>query len=86
MESGQMKESDICNSIGWVIIALGSLAGILYIINFGQIEIESIYYTKKVWSGVMVCVGIGIILNSLLVGYLFQKIGSLLAYQEAKAP
>jgi hypothetical protein len=86
MDSGQMKESDTCKIIGWITMAIGALAGILYIFIFGQIEIEGTYYTEKVWSGVMICVGVGIILNSLLVGYLFQKIGSLLAYQEIKAP
>ncbi len=86
MEGGQMKESDTCKMVGWIIMAIGALAGIIYIFIFGQIEIERTYYTEKVWSGVMVCVGIGIIINSLLVGYLFQKIGSLLTYHEAKVP
>lgn len=86
MQQDAIKESETCKMIGWVVMAVGALAGILYIFMFGHVEIEGTYYTEKVWSGVMVCVGLGIVINSLLVGYFFQKIGSLLAYHENKAP
>lgn len=81
-----MKESETCNTIGWLIMTIGVLAGIVFTFSFGRVEIPRSYYgTETVWSGIMVATGIGIIINSFLVGYLFQKIGSLLRYNEQKS-
>lgn len=80
-----LKESESCNIIGWVVIALGLIAGILVIVAFGRIEVPSSYYgVRQVWSGTMISAGLGIIFNGFLVGYLFQKIGSILRYHENK--
>ena len=84
-----MKESEVCNAIGWVLIALGFIAGFIFILAFGQIEIPSPSYlypdrTEKVWSGLMAVTGIGIMFNGFLIGYLFQKIASILRYHEHK--
>lgn len=84
-QSGLMKESETCNLIGWVLIVLGLISGVMFIMIFGRVEVPRTYYgTETVWSGVMVFTGIGIILNGFLVGYIFQKIASLLRYQEAQ--
>lgn len=84
MSSSPVKESDTCNFIGWVIIALGVISGFIFIIAFGRIEIPSTYYgTRTVWSGVMISTGLGIMLNGFFLGYLFQKIASILRYHEA---
>lgn len=81
-----MSESEVCDTLGLIIIILGILAGITFILNFGQVEIPRSYYgTEKVWSGVMVATGLGISINGFLVGFLFKKIASLLRYNEVKA-
>lgn len=80
------KESDVCNFIGWLLFAIGLISGLVFIFTFGQIVIPSEYYgTKKVWSGTMIFTGIGIMFNGFIVGYLFQKISSLLRYHEQKS-
>lgn len=84
-----MKESGVCNFIGWALLVLGLISGFIFIIVFGRVEIPVIiggdyFGTKKTWSGMMVATGIGIMLNGFIVGYLFQKIASLLRYQENK--
>lgn len=83
------KESDVCNFIGWVLFAIGLIAGFVFIMVFGRlevpIEVAGTYYgTRKEWSGTMIFVGIGIMFNGFIIGYLFQKIASLLRYQEEK--
>ena len=84
-EATILKESEACNLIGWVIIVIGIISGIIFIIIFGRIEVPSSYYgTRTIWSGVMITTGIGIIFNGFIVGYLFQKIASLLRYKENK--
>ncbi|WP_032864402.1 hypothetical protein [Acinetobacter dispersus] len=78
-----MKESDVCNYIGWALIALGFIAGFIFILVFGRIEIASGYFgTTQIWSGTMICTGVSIMLNGFIIGYLFQKIASLLRYHE----
>lgn len=79
-----MKESDVCNTIGVILIGLGVVVGFIFILAFGRIEVESYYSTTKVWSGLMVATGIGIMFNGFLIGYLFQKIASILRYHEDK--
>lgn len=84
-ENQGMTESEVCNSIGWVLIALGIISGVIFILVFGRVEVPKTYYgTETVWSGIMVITGIGIIFNSFLIGYLFQKIASILRYHEKK--
>lgn len=82
-ESNLHHESFNCNFIGGLIMALGIFSGFIFILAFGRIEIPTQYYgTEKAWSPVMVAVGIGIIINSFIIGYLFLKISSILKYQE----
>jgi len=84
-ENQGMTESEVCNSIGWVLIALGIISGVIFILVFGRVEVPRTYYgTETVWSGIMVITGIGIIFNGFLIGYLFQKIASILRYHEKK--
>lgn len=45
-----MRESEVCNAIGWVLIALGFIAGFLFILAFGRIEVASYYGKETVWS------------------------------------
>ncbi|MBD0242095.1 hypothetical protein IAF68_19080 [Acinetobacter baumannii] len=81
-----MKESEVCNAIGWGLIVLGIISEFIFILVFGRVEVPRTYYgTETVWSGIMVITGIGIILNGFLVGYLFQKVASILRYHENKS-
>lgn len=81
-----LKESETCTTVGWVIMALGVIVGLVVILFFGRIEIPSMYSgTTKVWAPMMVVMGISAILNGLIVGYLFQKIASILKYHENKS-
>ncbi|WP_336938990.1 hypothetical protein [Acinetobacter modestus] len=79
-----MKESDVCNAFGVILIGIGIIAGFLFILFFGRIEVASYYSTTKIWSGLMVSTGIGIMFNGFIIGYLFQKIASILRYHEDK--
>lgn len=86
-EAAGIKESEVCSSIGLGLIAIGLIAGVVFIIVFGRIEVPleiagSYFGTKTVWSGTMIATGFGIVLNSFLIGYLFQKIASILRYHE----
>ena len=84
-ESQGMTESEVCNALGWGIIVLGIISGFIFILVFGRVEVPRTYYgTETVWSGIMVITGIGIIFNGFLVGYLFQKVASILRYHESK--
>jgi F0F1-type ATP synthase membrane subunit c/vacuolar-type H+-ATPase subunit K len=81
-----LKESGTCDLVGLTLMILGVVSGIVFIIVFGRIEVPSVYYgTRTIWSGVMIATGIGIIFNGLLIGYLFQKIASILRYHENKS-
>ncbi|HAV5501272.1 TPA: hypothetical protein JI107_18205 [Acinetobacter baumannii] len=85
-ENQGMTESEVCNAIGWVLIALGFIAGFIFILAFGRVEVPRTYYgTETVWSGIMVITGVGIMFNGFLGGYLFQKVASILRYHENKA-
>jgi len=79
-----MTESEVCNALGWVLIVLGFIVGLVFIFSMGRVEVESYYLTKTVWSGTMIFTGIGIMFNGFLIGYLFQKIASILRYHEQK--
>lgn len=82
-----IKESDTCMTVGWAIMAIGGILGLIVIFFFGRVEIGGGIYSeaKKVWSPIIVGVGMGTILNGLIVGYLFQKIASILKYHEKKS-
>ncbi|MDC4597701.1 hypothetical protein NQ793_07890 [Acinetobacter baumannii] len=85
VENQGMKESDVCNAIGWGLIVLGVISGFIFIFVFGRVEVPRTYSgTETVWSGLMVITGIGIVFNGFLVGYLFQKVASILRYHENK--
>ncbi|HBI8868940.1 hypothetical protein ACOUV0_11385 [Acinetobacter baumannii] len=85
VENQGMKESDVCNAIGWGLIVLGVISGFIFILVLGRVEAPRTYSgTETVWSGLMVITGIGIVFNGFLVGYLIQKVASILRYHENK--
>lgn len=76
------KESEICNFVGLAIMAIGLVTGLILILVFGRIEVVSTYRVEKIWSTPIIITGVGAILNGLILGYLFQKIGSILSHLE----
>ncbi|WP_224964156.1 hypothetical protein [Acinetobacter guillouiae] len=89
-ETNISTESATCNFVGWAIVVLGIIAGFIIIVAFGRVEIPvtiagDFYGTKKEWSGAMIMTGIAVMLNGFIVGYLFQKIASILRYHENKS-
>ncbi len=83
--NNQTYESTTNTLVAWTVILLGFVAGIAFILLFGQVEARNedldIVYE---WSGKIIAIGIGIITNALLFGYLLLKISSLLKYHERK--
>lgn len=81
-----LKESGTCEMVGWGIMAMGVITGLVLILFFSRVEIASVYSgSTTVWSPTMVVMGLSAILNGLVVGYLFQKIASVLKYHENKS-
>ncbi len=40
VENQGMKESDVCNAIGWGLIVLGVISGFIFILVFGRVEVS----------------------------------------------
>lgn len=76
------NESDVCNTIGWILMVVGFLAGFLFIIYFGKVPRSGYYSYGEEWSGIMIAWGLAMMINGFLVGYIFQKIASILRYHE----
>lgn len=80
-----LRESTTNTFIAWVVMILGCIAGIAFIVLFGQIEARNDNLDiVQVWSGKIIAVGIGIIMNGLLFGYLLLKVSSILQYYEQR--
>ena len=80
-----LRESTTNTFIAWVVMILGCIAGIAFIVLFGQIETRNDNLDiVQVWSGKIIAVGIGIIMNGLLFGYLLLKLSSILQYYEQR--
>ncbi|ENU92456.1 hypothetical protein LF296_07570 [Acinetobacter vivianii] len=80
-----LRESTTNTFIAWVVMILGCIAGIAFIVLFGQIETRNDNLDiVQVWSGKIIAVGIGIIMNGLLFGYLLLKVSSILQYYEQR--
>ncbi|KYQ84100.1 hypothetical protein AWW72_11040 [Acinetobacter sp. NRRL B-65365] len=80
-----LRESTTNTFIAWVVMILGCIAGIAFIVLFGQIETrDDNLDIVQVWSGKIIAVGIGIIMNGLLFGYLLLKVSSILQYYEQR--
>ncbi|RPE31680.1 hypothetical protein EC846_1147 [Acinetobacter sp. BIGb0102] len=80
-----LRESTTNTFVAWVVMILGCIAGIAFIVLFGQIETRNDNLDiVQVWSGKIIAVGIGIIMNGLLFGYLLLKVSSILQYYEQR--
>ncbi|MDX8155400.1 hypothetical protein [Acinetobacter pittii] len=76
-------ESKATKVVAWCLIVFGIVLGIAFILSYGQVETRNDNLDIiQVWSKEMVTVGLFIIFNGLLFGYLFLKISSILNHLE----
>ncbi|KQE45347.1 hypothetical protein APD46_10160, partial [Acinetobacter pittii] len=72
-------ESKATKVVAWCLIIFGIVLGIAFILSYGQVETRNDNLDIiRVWSTQMVTVGLFIIFNGLLFGYLLLKISSIL--------
>ncbi|MEQ1159094.1 hypothetical protein ABLT50_14915 [Acinetobacter calcoaceticus] len=78
-----VKESKATSVVAWSVILFGIVAGIAFILSYGQVEIRNDNLDIiQIWSKEMITVGLFIIFNGLLFGYLLLKISSILNHLE----
>lgn len=76
-------ESEATKVVAWCLIIFGIVLGIAFILSYGQVETRNDNLDIiRVWSTQMVTVGLFIIFNGLLFGYLLLKISSILNHLE----
>ncbi|MFY7002772.1 hypothetical protein [Acinetobacter pittii] len=76
-------ESKATKVVAWCLIIFGIVLGIAFILSYGQVETRNDNLDIiRVWSTQMVTVGLFIIFNGILFGYLFLKISSILNHLE----
>ncbi|GEA66404.1 hypothetical protein PA3_05620 [Acinetobacter pittii] len=76
-------ESKATKVVAWCLIIFGIVLGIAFIFSYGQVETRNDNLDIiRVWSTQMVTVGLFIIFNGLLFGYLLLKISSILNHLE----
>lgn len=76
-------ESKATKVAAWCLIVFGIVLGIAFILSYGQVETRNDNLDIiRVWSTQMVTVGLFIIFNGLLFGYLLLKISSILNHLE----
>ncbi|MDS7957719.1 MULTISPECIES: hypothetical protein [Acinetobacter] len=76
-------ESKATKVVAWCLIVFGIVLGIAFILSYGQVETRNDNLDIiRVWSTQMVTVGLFIIFNGLLFGYLLLKISSILNHLE----
>ncbi|MFA2917363.1 hypothetical protein [Acinetobacter pittii] len=76
-------ESKATKVVAWCLIIFGIVLGIAFILSYGQVETRNDNLDIiRVWSTQMVTVGLFIIFNGLLFGYLLLKISSILNHLE----
>ena len=77
------SESKATSVVAWGVILFGIVLGIAFIMSYGQVETRNDNLDIiQVWSKEMVTVGLFIIFNGLLFGYLLLKISSILNHLE----
>ncbi|MFA2962767.1 hypothetical protein KWF73_05690 [Acinetobacter pittii] len=76
-------ESKATKVVASCLIVFGIVLGIAFILSYGQVETRNDNLDIiRVWSTQMVTVGLFIIFNGLLFGYLLLKISSILNHLE----
>lgn len=78
-----LKESKTTSVVAWGVILFGIVVGIAFILSYGQVETRNDNLDIiQIWSKEMITVGLFIIFNGLLFGYLLLKISSILNHLE----
>lgn len=76
-------ESKATKVVAWCLIIFGIVLGIAFILSYGQVETRNDNLDIiRVWFTQMITVGLFIIFNGLLFGYLLLKISSILNHLE----
>lgn len=77
------NESKSTKVVAWCVILFGIVLGIAFIVSYGQVETRNDNLDIiQVWSTEMITIGLFIIFNGLLFGYLLLKISSILSHLE----
>ncbi|KHN66917.1 hypothetical protein AV645_07695 [Acinetobacter calcoaceticus] len=77
------NESKATSIVAWGVILFGIVLGLAFILSYGQVETRNDNLDIiQVWSKEMITVGLFIIFNGLLFGYLLLKISSILNHLE----
>ncbi|MCG9491227.1 hypothetical protein MCL36_01545 [Acinetobacter pittii] len=77
------NESKSTKVVAWCVILFGIVWGIAFILSYGQVETRNDNLDIiQVWSTEMITIGLFIIFNGLLFGYLLLKISSILSHLE----
>ena len=77
------SESKATSFVAWGVILFGIVLGIAFIFLYGQVETRNDNLDIiQIWSTEMVTIGLFIIFNGLLFGYLLLKISSILNHLE----
>lgn len=77
------NESKAAKVGAWCVILFGIVLGVAFILSYGKVETRNDNLDIiQVWSTPMVTIGLFIIFNGLLFGYLLLKISSILYHLE----
>lgn len=77
------SESKSTSVVAWCVILFGIVLGVAFILSYGQVETRNDNLDIiQVWSTEMITVGLFIIFNGLLFGYLLLKMSSILNHLE----
>ncbi|RSO30872.1 hypothetical protein [Acinetobacter lactucae] len=77
------NESKSTKVVAWCVILFGIVLGVAFILSYGQVETRNDNLDIiQVWSTEMITIGLFIIFNGLLFGYLLLKISSILSHLE----
>lgn len=77
------NESNSTKVVAWCVILFGIVLGVAFILSYGKVETRNDNLDIiQVWSTEMITIGLFIIFNGLLFGYLLLKISSILSYLE----
>jgi hypothetical protein len=81
--SALSTEGSATGTLGTVLIVLSIVSTCICVMAFGRIRIPSgLYGTQTVWSSTLVMAYVAAGLNGVLLGFVLQKVGSILRHLE----
>ena len=82
--SALLTEGSATGTLGTVLIVLSIVSTCFCMMTYGRIQIpDGLYGTQTVWSSTLVMAYVAAGLNGVLLGFLLQKVGSILRHLEA---